>query len=355
MINISFVDILLQASVFGIEFRSLLAAAAVFVVVYAALWLTSRLFISRLRKIAEKTHHKIDDAIVDAIMEVKSPAYLLLSLYAAVQFIAVPEFIVDFTRVAVLAVVAFYAVRMLQKLLLFFTNEYIEKQPEARKRDPSIIMFASKAASFLLWLLAFLLVIDNAGYDISALVAGLGVAGIAVALAVQNILGDMFSSLSIYFDKPFKAGDFIIVGSEMGTVKKIGIKTTRIDALQGEEIVISNKELTESRIHNFGKMSKRRVQFGFGILYETPLQKVKKVNELVKKSVEKVEGATLDRAHFKTFGDSSLQFEVVYYVPTGDYNKYMDAQQAINHSLMELFRKEGIEFAYPTQKIYLAK
>ena len=228
-------------------------------------------------------------------------------------------------------------------------------QREGKFQDPTIVYFFTRLGGYSLWLVAALVLIDNAGYDITALIAGLGVAGIAIALGLQNILSDIFSSLSIYFDKPFKAGDFIIVGTDMGVVKKIGIKTTRIQALQGEEIVIANKELTESRIHNFGRMSQRRVEFRFGVVYETPLAKLKKVNELVKKSIEKVEGAKLDRVHFKKFGEYSLDFEVVYYFPNADYNAYMDAQQEINYSLADFFEKEGVEFAYPVQKVLLSK
>jgi small-conductance mechanosensitive channel len=165
----------------------------------------------------------------------------------------------------------------------------------------------------------------------------------------------LFSSFAIYFDKPFSVGDFIIAGEHMGTVEKIGIKTTRIRALQGEEIIISNNELTGARIQNFKKMKKRRIVSSFGILYETPVEKVKKVKEIVKNIFKTLENAELSRIHFKELGDFSLNFEIVYSITTGDYNAYMDTREKFNLSLMEAFEKEKIEFAYPTQKLFVAK
>ncbi len=345
---------LIPTTIFGVNTAGWLLPLLVFLGTYFLLWIFKRILLIRVKKISEKTATKIDDAFIAGLESVGWPFYVFASLYVAIQFTQLPAFFSGALQVATLVIIVFYAVKILQKILEAVTQEYVEKRAN-EKMDSSIVLFASKFASYALWLLAALLVLENAGYDITALVAGLGVVGIAIALAVQNILSDIFSSLSIYFDKPFKVGDFLILGNEMGTVKKIGIKTTRIQALQGEEIIISNKELTESRIHNFGKMEKRRVVFSFGITYETPPSKIKMVNQIVKKSVEKINGATLDRVHFKSFGDFSLLFEVVYYLPTADYNAYMDSQQSINYSLIEDFRANKIEFAYPTQKIFVAK
>ena len=185
--------------------------------------------------------------------------------------------------------------------------------------------------------------------------AGLGIGGIAIAFALQNILSDIFASFSIYFDKPFKVDDFIIIGDDKGVVKKIGIKSTRIQTLQGEELVISNKELTESRVHNYKKMERRRIVFVFGVTYETPTEKVKKIPSIIKDIIEKTELADIDRVHFKEFADFSLNFEVVYYLKTSDYAEYMDTQQEINLAMKEHFEKEQIEFAYPTQTVFVHK
>ena len=207
----------------------------------------------------------------------------------------------------------------------------------------------------MLWAIGLLLILSNLGIDVTSLIAGLGIGGIAIAFALQNILSDLFGSFSIYFDKPFKIGDFIVAGAHSGVVEKIGIKTTRLRALQGEEIVISNTELTSARVQNFKKMEKRRIVSSFGILYETPIEKIKNVKQIVKNIFDSLENTELGRIHFKELGDFSLNFEVVYNITTGDYDVYMDAQEKFNFALVEAFEKEGIGFAYPTQKVFLDK
>ena len=212
-----------------------------------------------------------------------------------------------------------------------------------------------KVVKGVLWAIAIIIVLSNFGYNVSTLAAGLGIGGIAIAFAFQAILGDIFASFSIYFDKPFKIGDFILIGNDMGTVKHIGIKTTRIQTLQGQELIVSNKELTETRVHNYKKMERRRISFTFGVEYDTKLKKLEKILEIVKEIFKKIKIADLDRVHFKQFGDFSLNFEVVYYVNKPDYLEYMDTQQEINFALKERFEKESIEFAFPTQTIYVNK
>jgi len=169
---------------------------------------------------------------------------------------------------------------------------------------------------------------------------------------MKNILGDLFSSFAIFFDKPFLPGDFIQVGDKSGTVKKIGIKTTRIQASQGEEIVFSNQELTSSRVHNFKKMEERKISFSFGVVYETPLKKIKKISKMVKEIIVDIDKARFDRAHFSRFDDSALNFDVVYFVESDGYKTYMDIQQKINLKILEVFEKEEIEMAYPTRVVY---
>ena len=187
------------------------------------------------------------------------------------------------------------------------------------------------------------------------MVASFGVLGIVLAFGLQEILSDIFASISIFFDKPFEIGDFIIVGDNIGVVKKVGIKSTRIQSLWGQEVVIPNKELTSARINNYKKMEKRRIQFSFGVVYDTSAEKLEKVLEITKEIVDKIELADLNRVHFKEYGDFSLNFEVIYYVNTPDYNKYMDIQQEINLSIKKRFEKEGIIFAYPTQTVIINK
>jgi small-conductance mechanosensitive channel len=206
-----------------------------------------------------------------------------------------------------------------------------------------------------IWSFVVLLTLDNIGIDITALVAGLGIGGIAVALAVQNIVGDLFASLSITLDRPFVVGDFLIVGDVLGTVESIGIKSTRLRSLSGEQIVMPNSDLLGSRVRNYGRMMERRVVFATGVIYETPIELVERVPALIREIVEAQADTRFDRSHFASHGAASLDFETVYYVLSADYNRYMDVQQAINVRLHREFEKMGIEFAYPTQKLFVAR
>ncbi|QQR83532.1 mechanosensitive ion channel family protein [Candidatus Peregrinibacteria bacterium] len=208
---------------------------------------------------------------------------------------------------------------------------------------------------FVLWSIAVLMILSNLGINVSALITGLGIGGIAVALAVQTLLSDLFSSFSIYFDKPFEVGDFVVIGEHSGTIKRIGLKTTRIQALGGEELVLSNHELTNTRIQNFKRMQRRRILFSVGVVYGTTTDQLKKIPEIIKDIIDTVALADFDRAHFKHFGDFSLVFEIVYFLNSKEYVDYMNTQQSINLALREAFEKEHIEMAFPTQTVYVQK
>lgn len=207
----------------------------------------------------------------------------------------------------------------------------------------------------LIWSLVVLLTLDNLGVDITALIAGLGIGGIAVALAMQNILGDLFASLSITLDRPFVVGDFLIVGEFLGTVEYIGIKSTRLRSLSGEQIIMSNADLLGSRVRNYGRMAERRVVFTLNVTYETSTELLERIPTVIRAAVEAQDGTRFDRSHFSSYGAHSLDFETVYYVLSADYNRYMDIQQAINLRIFREFEHLGVEFAYPTQKLYLTR
>jgi small-conductance mechanosensitive channel len=230
-----------------------------------------------------------------------------------------------------------------------------KSEDKKTKSSRSMMMVLGLIAKVIVWSVALLMILSNAGVEVTPLIASLGIGGIAIALALQSVLGDLFGAFVIYFDKPFKEGDFIIVGSDMGVVKHIGIKSTRIQALQGQELVMSNTELVNSRVNNYKQMEKRRIAFGFGVKYDTGKVKLKKIKGIVKKIFEKVNNADLDRVHFKQFGDFSLDYEVVYYVKSADYNEYMDIQEEINMALYSEFEKAKIGFAFPTQTLEIEK
>jgi small-conductance mechanosensitive channel len=207
----------------------------------------------------------------------------------------------------------------------------------------------------LIWSLVVLLTLDNVGVDITALVAGLGIGGIAVALAVQNILGDLFASLSITLDRPFVVGDFLSVGDFLGSVEHIGIKSTRLRSLSGEQIVMPNADLLGSRVRNYGRMSERRVVFTIRVTYQTPVALVERIPGLIRRIIEAQDDTRFDRSHFAKHAETSLEFETVYYVLSPNYNRYMDIQQEINLRLHREFAHLGVEFAYPTRKVFVAR
>ena len=239
----------------------------------------------------------------------------------------------------------------LQVMIEQYRQKQLDKDP-ASVTTLNVLNFVGK---IILWSIVLLLVLDNLGVNITALVAGLGVGGIAIALAVQTILGDLFASLSIVLDKPFVVGDFLIVGDFLGSVEYVGLKTTRLRSLSGEQLVFSNSDLLNSRIRNYGRMYERRVSFDLGVTYQTARDKLVKIPEIIREAVVTQDNTRFDRSHFKEYGDFALIFESVYYVHGPDYNVYMDIQQAINLHIHERFEQEGIEFAYPTQTVFMHK
>jgi small-conductance mechanosensitive channel len=227
-----------------------------------------------------------------------------------------------------------------------------EDDTDAKLRQIKGIMVIIK---ILVWILGIVFLMDNFGYDVTAFVTGLGIGGIAIALAAQNILGDLFNYFVIFFDKPFEVGDFIIIDDKRGTVEAIGIKTSRIRSLTGEELVFANSDLSTSRIHNYKRMARRRVLFTLGVTYQTSLENLRVIPEIIQNIITSQEDTEFDRAHFYKYGDFSLDIEVVYYVLSTEYNKYMDIQQSINLKIFEEFAGRGIEFAYPTQTVFVEK
>jgi len=327
-------------------------ALVVFIASIIVLKIFKYAIIGRLKSIFSRTQTKYDDYAITLIDRIGWPFYIALSFYISMKFMQIPPFAEIYIDFILLVAFIYYAIIIAQIMIDYSAKKIAIKRKED---DSSVIYVLSRFLKGLLWGAGFIFLLSFAGYDVSTLLAGLGIGGIAIAFALQNVLGDIFASFSIHFDKPFKIGDFIIIGKDLGTVKKIGIKTTRIQSLWGQEIVIPNKDITLSRINNYKKMKKRRVQFGFGVVYDTTSKQLKKINKIIKGIFAKIPMADLDRVHFKEYGDFSLNFEVVFYVNTGDYNKYMDVQQEVNFAIKEQFEKEGIEFAYPTQTVLVEK
>lgn len=330
---------------------ALVALVVLLIVLKYAQWLVMR----SLRHMAERTRTDIDDMLVGVVGSFRPPFYSFLAFYFATRFLSLDDTVSRVLDIVIVSWVAYQAVVALQIILDYAVRKKLTTGEEEDADTRAAIRFIRNLVRAALWVIALLLVLSNLGVDITSLVAGLGIGGVAVAFALQNILGDLFSSFVIHFDKPFKIGDFIVAGEHSGTVEKVGIKTTRIRALQGEEIVVSNQELTNSRIQNFKKMEKRRVAYDIGVTYDTPAGKVERVPEIIRGVVDPIEGVDFGRAHFKAFGASSLDFEVVYHILSSDYGEYMDLQQEINLGLLRAFEDEGVSFAFPSQTVYLAK
>ena len=346
-----FSDPIFDTVYFGNELSVYVTAALVFIVGVSVFWVLQQVVIARLKKLAEKTKTDIDDTFIKIVQSVRPGFYFFVAFYIATLNL-IPA---TLPRQIINGVLLVWVVYQVVTALHIFINYIFEKraaQAGEGEEAKAAYGFLSQMIKWVLYAIGALLILSNLGVNITSLIAGLGIGGVAIAFALQNILADLFSSFAIYFDKPFQVGDFIVIGEHKGTIEKIGIKSTRIRALQGEEIVVSNQELTSTRIQNFRKLEERRISFNFGILYETPTDVVEKVPHMVKKIIEETPMTRFDRAHFLTFGDSSLDFEVVYYVLSREFNDYADTQQAINNELMKTFERNKIEFAYPTRVIY---
>lgn len=344
----------LEKTFFENTVQNYLIALGIFVMALIVFKIFKQIIQNRVEKWTKKTKTDIDDEMVKIIEEIPGLFYVIISLYIAFKYLAVSDAIQKGLNAVLVILIIYWATMAASNLIEYLLFKFSKK--EGKKREKNTTYFAlTLLVKIILWSTGLLMILSNLGLNISAFVASLGIGGIAVALAAQNILGDIFSSFSIYFDKPFEVGDYVVIGDQSGTVKKIGLKTTRIEALQGEEIVVSNNELTSTRIQNFKKMKKRRIAFGFGVTYDTPTKKLKNIPIMLKAIFKKTKLVDLDRAHFKEFGDFSLNFEVVYFIKSGTYGDYMDAQQKINLAIMEGFEKEKIEMAFPTQTIYVQK
>lgn len=311
-------------------------------------------FIKRLKRFTEHTITKFDDLLVQIIERIILPCLYVSCVYLGLKTLKISAGIDGVINALQLVVITFFATRVIVMLSTYSFNAYLVKKQE----DPTLVRSLDgmrNVVKFVIWAMAVVILLDNLGYKVSTIIAGLGIGGIAVAIAAQALLKDFFSYFSIVFDRPFKLGDFIIIGDFMGNVEYIGIKTTRLRSLGGEQVIFSNTDLTDSRVRNYKLMEKRRVLFRIGVTYQTSLSAVKEIPRIIENIIRNVPSTAFDRSHFFSYGDFSLVFEVVYFVLSPDYSKYMDIQQEINFGIKEEFEKRGIEFAYPTQRLYLQK
>jgi small-conductance mechanosensitive channel len=334
----------------GYSLGELATAFIFFFLLLGSIKVARRIFLKYFTAFAKKTNTKWDDKVAEILRSLSQLFYVSVSFFVSVElFLHLDPSVDRMVRGGFLVIVAWEALRAGQRFIGFAIERTIHA------KDKTSLYGLKLVANILLWSIGVLLVLSNLGINVSALATSFGIGGIAIALAAQNILGDLFSSFTIYFDKPFVVGDYIMVGTNDGVVKKIGLKTTRIQTLQGEELIISNKELTETRVQNFQRLKRRRIIFKVGVVYGTPVTTLKKIPGLIEGIIEKIDIATFDRCRFSTFGDFSLGFDTVYFVESSEFPEYARVQELINLGILEAFEKHKIHMAFPTQTVYMKK
>jgi len=308
--------------------------------------------LNQIKNWTKNTETKIDDYLISGIEKFGLPVLMFVAIYIGLSYLSFTEKVDEIIGQVMVVIFTFYVIRMISSVVRLMLESFIGNQEggqEKLKQLNGIMLIVN----FIIWTVGLLFIFDNLGYNITTIIAGLGIGGIAIALAAQNILGDLFNYFVIFFDRPFEVGDFITVDDKKGTVDHIGIKTTRLTSISGEQLAFSNSDLTKSRIHNFKRMNRRRIVFTLGVVYNTPAEKLEQIPEILRTIIVEQEFATFDRAHFAKFGSYSLDFEIVYFIESSDYIQYMNIQQEINLKIFKAFADEKIEFAYPTQTVFV--
>jgi len=328
-----------------------LVAGIVFVVIGATLFIARTLLARRLARVAARTSTTADDAVVDLLRRTRYFFILAAAVAGAALFLDLPRRAIAVGHVlGTIALVLQFAIWG-NGLITFWFQNYAERKADSDVASRTTIAAFSFVARAILWTMLLLVTLNRLGIDVTALITGLGVGGIAIALAVQNVLGDVFAALAIVLDKPFVVGDAISVDTLTGTVENVGLKTTRIRSVNGEQLIFSNTDLLKSRIRNFKRMQERRVVLTIGVSYDTPPDTVARIPAMLREAVEAQDQVRFDRSHFMSYGESSLVFETAYFVLTGDYLTFANTNQAVNLAVLRRFSAERIDFAFPTRTI----
>jgi small-conductance mechanosensitive channel len=343
----------LETVYFNNTVRVWVIALGIVIAMMIILALVKRLTVRRLHGYAQRTATGIDDLIVELLRRTRWYFSLAVSLYAGSQTLNTSSSVHDIVSVVIILAILSQSGVWGNGIIAYMIARMAKQRLSEGAASATTLAALGFVMRLVLWTLVLILVLDNLGFNITTLVAGLGIGGVALALAVQSVLGDLFASLSIVLDKPFAIGDFIVVDTIQGTVGHIGLKTTRLRSLSGEEIVIANADLLKSRIRNYRKMQERRAVFTVGITYQTPPETVERVPGMLREAITAQGDARFDRAHFQSFGESALLFEAVYFVTKPDYGVFMDVQQQINLEVLRRFTTEGIAFAHPTRTVHV--
>ncbi len=330
-----------------------IGALLVGLLVYIILRTLHRVILAQLRRLNGRTDTRFNDIAIEVITSTRGWFRVSIALWAGTTVLSISPVGRDRIGRVITLVILLQMGLWVSAGIRAYMNRYINARLEDDPSSVTTVRALGYVGMTIVWAAVILVALDNVGVEVTAMVAGLGIGGVAVALAVQNILGDLFASLSIVLDKPFVYGDFIIVDDMLGTVEKVGLKTTRIRSLSGEQLVFSNSDLLQSRIRNYKRMYERRVVFNFRVPYGTPRHKVAAIPERIQSAIEAQDGVRFDRAHFFRFAEWALEFEAVYYVLSPGYNEYMDRQQAINLLIMESLEEMEVAFAQPVRMVHL--
>lgn len=341
---------------YGNTVKDWIIAGSVLLGVSLFLYLFKRILKWRLLSRIEHSQTELDDFLIPLLRRTKVFFIIALGIFIGSQFLTLAETVQGWIdqgmRVIFFLQVGFWGMG----LIVFYVERQVsDKVKEDEKSDATTIGALGLVAKIALWVLMSVIILDNLGVEVTSLITTLGIGGIAVALAVQNVLGDLFSSLSIALDKPFVIDDFIVVDDFAGTVERVGLKSTRLQSLSGEELIFSNSDLLNSRIRNYKRLKERRIAFSLGVTYGTPPEDLVRIPNMIEEIISPMEDVRFERAHFKEMGDFSLNYEIVYYALRPEYNFYMDVQENINLAIYERFTEEGIDLAFPTQTLILEK
>jgi len=349
-----YIDLLTSKIILGNPLWEYLWSLCIFIAGLLIVLAIKFILFKKMASWAKKTNTPYDDLIAKNMRGKIMPLLYFTAFYVSIMRLNINDSINRALNVTALALFIFFSVRFIMTVVIFWFEHYWERNEDDSSRK-SIAMAMTAIFKVILWSTAILIFLDNLGIKISAIIAGMGIGGVAVAFAAQALLGDIFSYFSILLDHPFEIGDFIIVENHKGTVEYIGIKTTRLRSLDGEQLIFSNTDLTGSRLQNYKRMERRRVMFRFGVTYETTVERLKEIPAIVKEIIDAIEIADFDRTHFLEYGDFSLNFEVVYFVNNSEYEVYCGVQQEINLKLKEELDSRKVEFAYPTSTVYVKK
>lgn len=344
---------ILEYTIFQNRVLDYLVSVIIFIVgIFLVRVVLKSIVLHRIKRWAERTRSTFDDVVIRLFTKTLLPILYVGVFYLAIKNLTLKPIVHKTVDVFGVVLLTVFGIRFVTALVIFTIESFWVRKEEDVSRQQNLRRLFP-LVKVVLWGIGVIFLLDNLGFKISTVIAGLGIGGIAVALAAQAVLGDLFSYFSILFDKPFELGDFIIAGDYLGTVEHVGIKTTRLRSLSGEQLIFSNTDLTNSRVRNYKRMERRRVLFRLGVTYQTGLEHLKEIPRIIEDVIKNTDNTAFDRAHFFSYGDFSLVFEVVYYVLAADYNVYMNIQQAINFAIKEEFEKLAIEFAYPTQTLYV--